>query len=294
MLQDLLHPLAGGRLLRYEFENHPVIVWVPRKVHKTTPVLVMHDGHNLFDPKTSTFGVTWGLLEALRGRKPGGARIRADKPLIIGVTYKDANGEYRAWELGPADIWDVHPELTRGMPGTLKTGPDGNYYHDLIAKVVLPTIAADLGIELHPSRTATAGASMGALTSLYGMAKYPDVYGTALAYSTHWPIGGEKAGRKLIDEYMKILPKPGTHRIWSDGGTLELDAMYWPLQEYFKKQMLKKGYREGVDYIEASYPNTGHSETWWRGRVEHPINWWLDPNEPKSTFENPDWVGKTY
>ena len=282
--------LAGGKLKTYTFENHPVIVWVPGDVGPETPVLVMHDGHNLFDPATSTFGATWGLLDALRDRKPGGARIRGDrKPLIIGVTYVDGDGTKRGLEYGPEDIWRARPHLAKQIPSEWNTkGPLGNSYHKLIAETILPTIAAEFGVELARERTAMGGSSMGALTSLYGLIKYPEVYGTALAYSTHWPLGGNE----VIDEYVARLPEPGTHRVWSDGGTIELDALYAPYQAYFKERMTAKGYREGVDYIEASYPNTGHSELWWAGRVEHPINWWLDPNEPKSTPENPGWVGK--
>lgn len=283
--------LAGGKLKRYQFDEHPVIVWVPADVDATTPVLVMHDGHNLFDPKTSTFGATWGLLDALRDRSPGGARIRgARKPLIIGVTYKNSNGSIRALEYGPTDIWQSNPELMDYLPKEwARTGANGNEYQRLLANTVLPNIAAEFGIELSRERTAIAGSSMGAFSSLYAISKYPEVYGTALAYSTHWPIGGNQ----LIDEFIKILPEPGTHRIWSDGGTIELDALYAPYQEYFRKQMAAKGYRLGEDFIEATYPNTGHSEIWWAGRVEHPINWWLDPNEPKSTPESPTWVGKS-
>jgi predicted alpha/beta superfamily hydrolase len=282
--------LAGGKLKRYTFDNHPVIVWLPADVDATTPVLVMNDGHNLFDPKTSTFGATWGLLDALRERTPGGSRIRGSrKPLIIGVTYKNSNGPIRGIEYGPTDIWAKHPELMDYLPAEwARTGANGNEYHELLAPKILHSIPAEFGVELNRDRTAIGGSSMGALTSLYGLAKYPEVYGTALAYSTHWPIGGNK----LIDEYLKLLPNPGTHRIWSDGGTIELDALYAPYQEYFRQQMAAKGYRLGQDFIETSYPNTGHSELWWAGRVEHPINWWLDPNEPKSTPENPTWVGK--
>lgn len=284
--------LAGGKLKRYTFDDHPVIAWVPADVDATTPVLVMNDGHNLFDPATSTFGATWGLLDALRDRKPGGSRIRGDrKPLIIGVTYIDGDGSKRGLEYGPEDIWRARPHLAKQIPSEWNTkGPLGNSYHKLIAEKILPAIAAEFGVELVRERTAIGGSSMGALTSIYGLIKYPEVYGTALAYSTHWPLGG----KEVIDEYVARLPEPGTHRIWSDGGTIELDALYAPFQEYFKARMREKGYREGVDYIEAVYPNTGHSELWWAGRVEHPINWWLDPNEPKSTPDKPTvWVGKT-
>jgi hypothetical protein len=79
----------------------------------------------------------------------------------------------------------------------------------------------------------------------------------------------------MIDEFAKILPAPGNHRIWSDGGTIELDEGYAPYQAYFREVMAAKGYRLGEDLIEATYPQTGHSELWWAGRVEHPINWWL-------------------
>ena len=284
--------LAGGKLKRYTFDDHPVIAWVPADVDATTPVLVMNDGHNLFDSATSTFGATWGLLDALRDRKPGGSRIRGDrKPLIIGVTYIDGDGSKRGLEYGPEDIWRARPHLAKQIPSEWNTkGPLGNSYHKLIAEKILPAIAAEFGVELVRERTAIGGSSMGALTSIYGLIKYPEVYGTALAYSTHWPLGG----KEVIDEYVARLPEPGTHRIWSDGGTIELDALYAPFQEYFKARMREKGYREGVDYIEAVYPNTGHSELWWAGRVEHPINWWLDPNEPKSTPDKPTvWVGKT-
>ncbi|MFM2433879.1 MAG: hypothetical protein RI974_619, partial [Actinomycetota bacterium] len=40
--------LAGGRIDTYEFDKHRVDVWVPPSVSDTTPVLVMHDGKNVF------------------------------------------------------------------------------------------------------------------------------------------------------------------------------------------------------------------------------------------------------
>jgi enterochelin esterase-like enzyme len=265
--------LAGGKLKRYVFDDHAVIAWIPAGVDTTTPVLVMNDGHNLFDPKTSTFGSTWGMLDALRDRPIGGSRISAaKKPLIIGVTYKNNDGQIRGLEYSPTDIIEAHPEIMDNyMPGWQRTGANGNEYHELIARKILPKIAAEHGVELSRARTAIGGSSMGSLTSLYAMAKYPDVYGTVLGYSTHWPVGGNL----LVEELTKILPAPGQHRIWSDGGTIELDEAYAPFQAHFREVMAAKGYRLGSDFMETSYPQTGHNELWWAGRVEHPINWWL-------------------
>ena len=277
--------LAGGRIDTYEFDKHRVDVWVPPSVSDTTPVLVMHDGKNVFFSEHSTFGATWGILDALRD-----GRIRGEKkPLIIAVWgLSDAT---RINELGPEDLYVEHPEIFDMLPPALMPAtrtPMSNAYQSLVATRIVPELAAKYGIALHPDRTAIAGSSMGGLASLYGLAKHPDVYGTALAYSTHWPIGGNA----LVDAYIDILPSSGSHRIWSDGGTIELDALYLPYQKYFAQRMAAKGYREGVDYIEASYPNTGHSELWWAGRVEHPINWWLDPSEPRTSIEERRWVGK--
>jgi hypothetical protein len=265
--------LAGGKIKRYVFDEHNVIVWIPGTVTATTPVLVMNDGHNVFDPKTSTFGATWGILEALQERPVGGPRIQAkQQPLIIGVTYKNNDGKIRGIEYSPTDIVAAHPEILKNFPDDWShTGPTGNDYHDLIARKILPAIAAEFGVELKRERTAIGGSSMGSLTSMYAMAKHPDVYGTVLGYSTHWPIGGNL----LVDELTRILPAPGSHRIWSDGGTIELDAAYAPFQAYFRQTMAAKGYRLGEDFIETSYPQTGHNELWWSVRVEHPINWWL-------------------
>lgn len=272
--------LAGGKLKRYTFDEHSVVVWVPGNVDSTTPVLVMNDGHNLFDPKTSTFGATWGLLEALQQRPVGGARISASKqPLIIGVTYKNNDGAIRGFEYSPTDILVAHPEMFDNFLADWKhDGPNGNDYHELIARTILPSVAAEFGVELSRERTAIGGSSMGSITSMYAMAKYPDVYGTVLGYSTHWPIGGGM----LVEELTRMLPAPGQHRIWSDGGTIELDAAYAPFQARFREVLAAKGYRLGDDFIEASYPQTGHNELWWAGRVEHPINWWLTAVEARA------------
>jgi predicted alpha/beta superfamily hydrolase len=264
---SLLHrqALAGGRLDQFEFDGHRVDVWVPATLNPETPILVMHDGHNLFDPKNSSYGSTWGLLAALP------KRIKtANKPLIIGVWQEF--GENRVLELGPEDFVTSSPEALELIPKEMlpKGGYQklGNTYQQLIAEKVLPVLADLYAIKLDPSRTAIAGSSMGGLASLYGMVKYPQVYGTALCYSTHWPIGGDA----MVDWFVKNLPMDGKHRVWSDTGTIELDAAYAPFHARFVSKMPTE------NFVGATYPMTGHNEDWWAGRVEHPINWWLSEN----------------
>ena len=274
--------LAGGRLESHTIHKHRVDVWVPGDLNPETPVLVMHDGKNLFMPEFSTFGATWGLLDALRPDARGYRRIRGDRtPMIIGVWQIDDSS--RINELGPQSLVDKHPEILDMLPEELKPASRvmlSDAYQALIVEEVLPFLAKRHGLKLDSSRTAIAGSSMGGLASLYGLAKYPEIYGTALAYSTHWPFGMQLA----VDGLAELLPAAGESRVWTDCGTIELDALYPPLHEKFVALMRAKGYTKDEQFIGAVYPNTGHSETWWAGRVEHPINWWLNPNEPRMTL----------
>ena len=274
--------LAGGRLETHTIHKHRVDVWVPGDLNPETPVLVMHDGKNLFMPEFSTFGATWGLLDALRPDARGYRRIRGDRtPMIIGVWQIDDST--RINELGPQSLVDKNPEILDMLPDAMKPASRvmlSDAYQALIVEEILPFLAKRHGLELDNNRTAIAGSSMGGLASLYGLAKYPEVYGTALAYSTHWPFGMQLA----VDGLAELLPAAGKSRIWTDCGTIELDALYPPLHEKFVALMRAKGYTQDEQFIGAVYPNTGHSETWWAGRVEHPINWWLNPNEPRMTL----------
>jgi hypothetical protein len=88
-----------------------------------------------------------------------------------------------------------------------------------------------------------------------------------------------------VDGLADMLPTAGKSRIWTDCGTIDLDALYPELHESFVQRMRAKGYTNDEQFIGAIYPHTGHGETWWAGRVEHPINWWLNPKEPKLTLE---------
>ncbi|MEN9749216.1 MAG: hypothetical protein RL149_294 [Actinomycetota bacterium] len=274
--------LAGGRLETHTIHKHRVDVWVPTDLNPETPVLVMHDGHNLFLSENTTYGATWGLLEALRPDVRGYRRIRGERlPMIVGVWQLDDTT--RINELGPQALTDRHPEILETLPEGLRPISKvmfGDAYQEMIAEEILPTLAETYGLKLDASRTAVAGSSMGGLASLYAVVKYPKVYGTALAFSTHWPYGFDIAVNELAD----MLPDAGSNRIWTDCGTIELDALYPPLHEKFVARMRAKGYQSDKEFVGAIYPNTGHNENWWAGRVEHPINWWLNPDEPKLTL----------
>ena len=95
----------------------------------------------------------------------------------------------------------------------------------LIADAVLPFVLDRYSIEHDMERTAVMGSSMGGLISLYAMSKRPEIFGTAICFSTHWLMGKST----MVNELTSLLPTHGKHRIWTDSGTKELDEHYPPL-----------------------------------------------------------------
>jgi predicted alpha/beta superfamily hydrolase len=258
--------LAGGKIERYEFDNHLVDIWVPSSLHPETPVLVMHDGRNIFYKQSTTTGATWGVLEAM-------AEVRSNNPLVIAVW--GLSDETRFRELAPQEILDRHPEFWDAIPAEYQKFAGQTFsdsYVSLLSDAILPFALERYGIKHSIDRTAVMGSSMGGLVSLYTMAKRPELYGTAICFSTHWPFGGNV----MVDELTGMLPSGEKHRVWTDTGTIELDELYPPFHERATKALEAKGYRQPKSLISGTFPHTGHNERYWARRVADALNWWLE------------------
>ena len=260
--------LAGGKIDKFVVDDHTVEVWVPEKVLSYTPVLMMHDGKNVFSPKTGTDGNTWGVLDALRE-----GRIKGDlQPLIVAV--HGLSKETRMLELTPQEIAERHPDIWDNLPDeyqpVAKT-PMNARYNQLLAEKILPMVLEKYGIDHARERIAIAGSSMGGLASLYLLSKYPDVFGAALGFSTHWILGHEY----MFQELTALMPAAGKHKIYTDAGTEELDMFYQRFHHGAVAALQAKGYVRDRDLMCATFPGTGHNEPSWAARVHLPINWWL-------------------
>ena len=127
--------LGGGKLQRFEFDNHRVDVWVPPTINPKTPILFMHDGRNLFDELDSFTGKTWEVIPAIRDE------VRGEKPLVVGVW--GLSDETRIRELSPQEIMERHPEFWDALPDeykTTRTESFGDAYVSLIADAILPFV----------------------------------------------------------------------------------------------------------------------------------------------------------
>jgi len=264
-----------GTIETFEFEGRRIDVWVPRFRDEKTPLVVAHDGGNfLLDAKDTWNGQNWGIPEAISsGRIVAGEKVGGRLPIFVGVHRFDDS--LRMSELVPEDFLKTHPHLLNAVDPIYRPADlvyKGNDYQDLLALRLVPEIAKRYSLELDPSRTAQLGASLGGLATIYGVIKHPEVFGTALGLSTSWPLGGQE----LVDLVVESLGKPGSVRVYSDCGTTELDASYFHWHFSFVESMDKAGWKRDATYKAELYPGTGHKETWWGQRVEHPINWWLN------------------
>lgn len=263
------HPeLVNATIISRVFNRHRVDVYVPEDVDSETPVLVMHDGKNLFWPEFSTMGETWGVIPTVQAL--------AKRPVVIGVWIMDKSAVpmIRLFELAPQKVIENDPSIWTDMLSAANAGehvPVGDEYHRLVSQEIIPAVADELGIVIHRDRTALAGSSMGGLTSLYGVALYPELYGAALSLSTHWAYWD----RKIVSVLLSLLSTEPRPRIWIDRGTQELDAMYEGLHEDAADYLREHGWIEGHDLQARVYVGTNHSEPVWRIRFPEILNWWL-------------------
>jgi predicted alpha/beta superfamily hydrolase len=247
-------------------------VWLPpgyeTDADRRYPVLYMHDGQNLFDPKTSYGGVDWGVDEAMTRLIAAGAVRPA---IVVGIW----NSPQRFAEYMPQKAV-TRDQVSTGVDAFPPIARDtllGDAYLRYLVEEVKPTI--DREFRTRPGRedTFVMGSSMGALISLYAIAEYPQVFGGAAAVSTHWPAGDGV----VVDWFGAHLPDPRTHRLYFDHGTATLDAGYAPYQQRMDALLRTHGWQEGAHWTSHVYPGAEHNEQAWRSRVEVPLRFLLRP-----------------
>ena len=267
---------ASGFVHRAIFNNRVVDFWAPRE--PTPYLLVTHDGQNIFDKNTATKRRTWELA----GTASKVARERGiPAPIIIAVFHSSSPRDRfgRAKDLAPQDVFTngvlpvvnhagVWPTPTPSFDLSLLRG---NQYLEEVGELIVPSISNYLGHEISPSQTAILGASMGGLAALNAMAKYPDLYKTALAFSPHWTTGLTP----LVEGLMKTLPRSGENKIWMSRGTKALDSSYGPYQELANGYAISMGYRYGKDLATPVFERTTHNERSWGRYANQALRFWL-------------------
>lgn len=250
-----------GRLVYWpEFESaflgptRHVEIWLPPNYDEDDPtrypVLYMHDGQNLFDPRIANTGVDWGVDEAV-------ARLVEEEiiaPIIVVGAWCTAE---RGPEYSP---WHRAPDYAR-----------------FLIEELMPRVDAEFRTLQAPENTAVMGSSMGGLLSFYLVTHHPNAFGAAGCVSTHFPLApasitGEGDQRPyILGDIEAELKVPRGARYWFDYGTRGVDSTYAPTHEAVGEWLRGQGLHEGRDFVIRAYPGAEHNEAAWRARLVDPL-----------------------
>jgi predicted alpha/beta superfamily hydrolase len=224
--------------------DRDVVVWLPPGYNKNTderyPVLYMHDGQNMFDTRTSAFGVDWQIDEA------ADSLISKNyiKPIIIVGIYNTPDRSY---------------EYTPGLSGYA--------YMNFIVNKLKPFIDSTYRTLPDRENTSTGGSSLGGLISFMLVWIHSDVFSQAACISPAFKIGKID----FVSPVKRYIGKKKQIRIYIDNGSVELedslqsgiDEMLFALQE--------KGYVEGEDLYYYKALGAKHFESDWAERIWRPL-----------------------
>jgi pimeloyl-ACP methyl ester carboxylesterase len=239
-----------------------VEIWLPPGYDDSPttryPVLYMHDGKNLFDPRLANTGVDWGVDEAVVDLVSKGV---IPPIIVVGVWSTAARArEYSPWHDAPA-------------------------YARFLIEELMPRVNREFRTRTGPANTAVMGSSMGGLLSYYLVTYHPEVFGACGCMSTHFPLSEAVAAQVLgipaagipdttpyiIRDIRSGLRVPRGVRYWFDYGTLSTDSTYGPTHAAVRTWLLGQGLVEGRDFVVRRYEGASHYEAAWRARLKDPL-----------------------
>jgi len=261
-----------GELKRVYFESEwvddrYVDILLPEGYDKdeTYPVIYMQDGQMLFDSTSTWNNQSWQMADVIRELAEN---EDFTTPIVIGIHN---NGEKRFAEYFPAGIIDFIPDgIREEMLAQFPGEPLSDAYLQFLVNELKPYIDKNFSTREGPRNTYIAGASMGALISIYALCEYPFVFSAAACLSTHWlgPDSDDMILPKAYVDFLKAnLPAPMRHRIYFDLGDQGLDAYYWPFQQRVDSVMIELSYISGDDWLTVYSPGDDHNELAWNKRI---------------------------
>lgn len=248
-------PIAGT-LLRHGAGGRPLLAWLPPSYDRSPdaryPVLLAHDGDNLFDEATSHAG-EWCVDETMTALAAEGLEA-----IVVGVPHSP---EARADEYAP---WR-HPEYGGG-------GADA--YLDELVGVVLPLVRRSFRTDERQATTGILGSSLGGLVSLYGLFRKPATFGFAGVMSPAFWFSGEP-----IFDFVADAPFVDA-RIWLDVGGRESPEQPGRSRRYVEdaERMVALLRRKGYDESRLRWTlveDAPHHETAWARRLPDAMRFFL-------------------
>ena len=256
--------------------SRDIEIWLPTNYEEVSalPVLYMFDGQNIFHGKkgwiNDQYSHGWQVDETLDSL----INIGIIPPMMVVGVFN--TGAKRFSEYMPAkpkkEIENRIPNQAKWVQeGYFKHGISSNQFLKFLVEELKPYIDKHYKTKIGRRNTYLAGSSMGGLISAYAICEYPNVFGKAACFSTHWP-----ALDGVFIEYLKNnLPNPKTHKIYFDYGTIGLDSLYEPFQVEVDSLLMRRGYTKGRNWLTKKFEGEDHNEKFWRKRFHFPIKFFF-------------------
>lgn len=273
-----------GRIERWPaFESKHVAprhvdIWLPEgfRPDGSHAVLYMHDGQMLFDPAITWNRQSW-QVHTTATRLMQAQQVRPF--IVVGI-----------WSSGSSRFAEYYPQgfLQHLPPGPgrqsleqagLGQQPRSDPYLRFLVDELRPAVESRLGTATGLSNTFMAGASLGGMISLYGLCRYPQVFGGVAALSTHWLgslMPGDDMPAPALAWLQQNLPPPGQHRIYLDMGSAELDPQRDTGYERVTALMGSLGFSCPL-WKSQLVEGARHDEWAWAARLHVPLLHLLEP-----------------
>jgi predicted alpha/beta superfamily hydrolase len=225
-------------------KSRDIFVWLPPgydlESDKRYPVLYMHDGQNLVDPRKSNTFIDWQIDETADSLIRNG---EIEPIIIVGINNTDNRGtEYSKTSLG---------EL----------------YMKLIVEEIKPFI--DKNYRTLPDRlnTAVGGSSMGGLISFIMAWDYPEVFSKAACFSPAFKF----RDFNYIDQIKNYTGKKKNLMFYIDNGGVGLESILQAGIDEMIETLKGKEYQVEKDFFVFIDRDAEHNEAAWAKRMWHPL-----------------------
>jgi len=245
---------------KYLRDDRDVVVWLPSgyasNPEKRYRVIYMSDAENLFDPRIASWGVDWGIDEAM-------LELSADgliEPAIVVGTWSTA---HRTEDYSP---WHDAPQYARFLIDEL-----------------MPRVDQEFRTLTGPENTFAMGSSMGGLLAYYLVTNHPDHFtacgcvSTAFLFSERYFLRNGEGDPEpyILKDIAAGATVPANARLYFDYGTETLDASFAADHAPVRAWLLSQDRVEGRDFRIKQFDGADHSERAWRERVDEQLLWLL-------------------
>ncbi|MDP2301695.1 MAG: alpha/beta hydrolase-fold protein [Ignavibacteria bacterium] len=229
----------------YSHLNHKrdIIVWLPPsyKIDRTKhyPVLYMHDGQNIMDPKTAYIGVDWRVDETVSKLIKSNLM---NEVIIVGI--------YNS------------PDRLEEYSDSVK----GHHYLKYLATELKEFIDSNYRTLTDRENTSVMGSSMGGLISFLLVWIYPNVFSKTACLSSAFYFDNNKVFR-MIEKYEGLKKHIKIYIDSGEDGKRDAQKMF--------SLLTSKGYIIGEDLDYYYDKGALHTEKAWGDRLERPLLFFL-------------------